>query len=129
MGCGHSTMRVGDQTYEELKRENARLRAQVGTLQLLEHDARQKSNGQQQQKQKAPTGAQRAANGSGIDYENVCTHKRKTLRELDLFVLDNSLRESTVGQTCGHVLEDSGQVTTRALPDMSSRGTLYLAGA
>ena len=32
--------------------------------------------------------------------------KRQTLKDLDLFVLDNSLRESTVGQLKGHTLED-----------------------
>ena len=30
--------------------------------------------------------------------------KRKTLREVDLIVLDNSIRESTVGQLRGHTL-------------------------
>jgi len=32
--------------------------------------------------------------------------KRKTLQELDLFVLDNSLRETTVGQLRGHTIEN-----------------------
>jgi len=32
--------------------------------------------------------------------------KRKILRELDLFVLDNSIRETTVGQLRGHTLEN-----------------------
>lgn len=32
--------------------------------------------------------------------------KRRVLRGLDLFVLDNSLRESIVGQTAGHTLEN-----------------------
>jgi hypothetical protein len=32
--------------------------------------------------------------------------KRETLRNLDLFVLDNSLRESTVGQIRAHTLEN-----------------------
>ena len=32
--------------------------------------------------------------------------KRKTLRDLDLFVLDNSIRETTVGQLRGHTLEN-----------------------
>ena len=32
--------------------------------------------------------------------------KRKILRDLDLFVLDNSIRETTVGQLRGHTLEN-----------------------
>ena len=32
--------------------------------------------------------------------------KRQALRDLDCFVLDNSLRESTVGQLRGHTLEN-----------------------
>ena len=32
--------------------------------------------------------------------------KRKILRELDIFVLDNSIRETTVGQLRGHTLEN-----------------------
>ena len=32
--------------------------------------------------------------------------KRKTLRELDLIVMDNSIRESTVGQLRGHTMEN-----------------------
>lgn len=36
--------------------------------------------------------------------------KRKTLRELDLFVLDNSLRESTVGQVRGHTLQNKWDI-------------------
>ena len=38
--------------------------------------------------------------------EEECAHKRHILRDLDLFVLDNSLRESTVGQMRGHTLQD-----------------------
>ena len=36
--------------------------------------------------------------------------KQKVLRELDLFVLDNSLRESTVGQLRGHTLESKWEI-------------------
>ena len=36
--------------------------------------------------------------------------KQEILRELDCFVLDNSLRESTVGQLKGHTLEDKWKV-------------------
>ena len=32
--------------------------------------------------------------------------KMSRLRDLDLFVLDNSIRETTVGQLRGHTLED-----------------------
>ena len=32
--------------------------------------------------------------------------KIQRLKELDLFVLDNSIRETTVGQLRGHTLED-----------------------
>ena len=38
------------------------------------------------------------------------THKRKKLRESELFVLDNSLRESTVGQLRGHTLENKWKI-------------------
>ena len=38
------------------------------------------------------------------------TQKYNRLRDMDLFVLDNSLRESTVGQLRGHTLEDKWQV-------------------
>ena len=34
------------------------------------------------------------------------TNKRRTLKELDFFLLDNSIRESTVGQLRGHTLEN-----------------------
>ena len=36
--------------------------------------------------------------------------ERQTLRELDCFVLDNSLRESTVGQLRGHTLENKMKI-------------------
>ena len=36
--------------------------------------------------------------------------KRKVLRNLDMFVLDNSIRESTVGQLRGHSLEDKKRI-------------------
>ena len=36
--------------------------------------------------------------------------KRKNLKEMDLFVLDNSLRESTVGQLRGHTIEDKWKI-------------------
>ena len=36
--------------------------------------------------------------------------KLKQLKELDLFVLDNSLRESTVGQLRGHTIENKWKI-------------------
>ena len=36
--------------------------------------------------------------------------KLQVLRDLDLFVLDNSIRESTVGQLRGHTLESKWQI-------------------
>ena len=36
--------------------------------------------------------------------------KRKALKKLDLFVLDNSLRETTVGQLRGHTLENKWKI-------------------
>ena len=36
--------------------------------------------------------------------------ERKALREMDLFVLDNSLRESTVGQLRGHTIENKWKI-------------------
>ena len=36
--------------------------------------------------------------------------KREKLRELDFFILDNSIRESTVGQIRGHTVEDKKKI-------------------
>ena len=36
--------------------------------------------------------------------------KRARLRDLDLMVLDNSIRESTVGQLRGHTLENKWKI-------------------
>ena len=36
--------------------------------------------------------------------------KRKVLKEMELFVLDNSLRESTVGQLRGHTIENKWKI-------------------
>ena len=36
--------------------------------------------------------------------------KRNVLREMELFVLDNSLRESTVGQLRGHTIENKWKI-------------------
>ena len=35
---------------------------------------------------------------------------RKALKEMELFVLDNSLRESTVGQLRGHTIENKWKI-------------------
>ena len=36
--------------------------------------------------------------------------KRKALRQMELFVLDNPLRESTVGQLRGHTIENKWKI-------------------
>lgn len=36
--------------------------------------------------------------------------ERKCLKNMELFVLDNSLRESTVGQLHGHTIENKWQI-------------------
>ena len=38
------------------------------------------------------------------------TAKYKRLKDLDLFILDNSLRESTVGQTRGHTIDEKWKI-------------------
>ena len=38
------------------------------------------------------------------------TEKYQALRDLDIFVLDNSIRESTVGQLRGHTLESKWEI-------------------
>ena len=46
--------------------------------------------------------------------------KKKVLRSMEVFVLDNSLRESTVGQLRGHTIENKWkiyeQVTIKQFP-------------
>ena len=44
------------------------------------------------------------------DIESVRVHKRERLRNLDLFILDNSIRESTVGQLRSHTIENKKQI-------------------
>ena len=44
------------------------------------------------------------------DIEEVRVKKRKRLQDLDFFVLDNSIRESTVGQLRSHTLENKLQI-------------------
>ena len=41
---------------------------------------------------------------------NKDTEKYRRLKDLDLFVLDNSLRESTVGQTRGHTIDEKWKI-------------------
>ena len=38
------------------------------------------------------------------------TAKYKELQDLDLFILDNSIRESTVGQTRGHTIDEKWKI-------------------
>ena len=38
------------------------------------------------------------------------TAKYKKLRDLDIFILDNSIRESTVGQTRGHTIDEKWKI-------------------
>ena len=44
------------------------------------------------------------------DIEKVRVQKRERLRDLDFFVLDNSIRESTVGQLRSHTIEDKKKI-------------------
>jgi hypothetical protein len=43
-------------------------------------------------------------------YEKKVELKQEILREKKLFVLDNSLRESTVGQLRGHTIENKWKI-------------------
>ena len=44
------------------------------------------------------------------DIEAVRMRKRERLRDLDFFILDNSIRESTVGQLRSHTIENKKQI-------------------
>ena len=44
------------------------------------------------------------------DIDTVRVQKRERLRDLDFFILDNSIRESTVGQLRSHTLENKQQI-------------------
>ena len=46
------------------------------------------------------------------------TDKRKKLKNSELFVLDNSLRESTVGQLRGHTLENKWKIYEEVVTSM-----------
>ena len=41
---------------------------------------------------------------------NEVKEDRKVLKQMELFVLDNSLRESTVGQLRGHTIENKWKI-------------------
>ena len=43
-------------------------------------------------------------------YEKKAERKQEILRDKKLFVLDNSLRESTVGQLRGHTIENKWKI-------------------
>ena len=45
--------------------------------------------------------------------------KRKALRQMELFVLDNSLRESTVGQLRGHTIENKWKIYEQVINSIS----------
>ena len=45
--------------------------------------------------------------------------KRKALRQMELFVLDNSLRESTVGQLRGHTIENKWKIYGQVINSIS----------
>ena len=42
--------------------------------------------------------------------EKIAKQKQDILREKEVFVLDNSLRESTVGQLRGHTIENKWKI-------------------
>ena len=44
------------------------------------------------------------------DIDSVRVQKRERLRDLDLFILDNSIRESTVGQLRSHTIENKKKI-------------------
>ena len=41
--------------------------------------------------------------------------KKKKLKQMELFVLDNSLRESTVGQLRGHTIDNKWKIYEQVL--------------
>ena len=47
---------------------------------------------------------------------------KKVLKNLDLFVLDNSLRETTVGQLRGHTIENKWQIYNEVCFNLFNKG-------
>ena len=54
--------------------------------------------------------------------------KRKALRQMELFVLDNSLRESTVGQLRGHTIENKWKIYEQVINFISLTFTGRVTG-
>ena len=55
---------------------------------------------------------------------------RKALRQMELFVLDNSLRESTVGQLRGHTIDNKWKIYEQVIQFGSLLQLLrYIAGS
>lgn len=52
------------------------------------------------------------------------SEKRDKLRELDLYVLDNSLRETTVGQLRGHTLKDKWDLYNQVWYPLATAGSI-----
>ena len=51
-----------------------------------------------------------AVSSMKADIKNVFEKKRERLRNVDFFILDNSIRESTVGQLRGHTLQNKQKI-------------------
>jgi hypothetical protein len=54
------------------------------------------------------------------------TEKKKVVREMELFVLDNSLRESTVGQLRGHTIENKWKIYEEVSVSLSCSCDFFL---
>lgn len=64
-------------------------------------------------KDPSPSGVEASSSSEQIQKNKKCwvnASKRKRLQEMKVFVLDNSLRESTVGQSVGHSYQDKFEV-------------------
>ena len=53
--------------------------------------------------------------------------RRKALRQRELFVLDNSLRESTVGQLRGHTIENKWKIYEEVRPTFAHKSPFRFA--
>jgi len=76
-----------------------------------------KNSAQKDAKMGNKNSAQKDANSESTDLDQATLkelksfeEKQKVLQELDIFVLDNSLRETTVGQLRGHTLESKWEI-------------------